>query len=193
MQVDRGFLKIAMTQQHLDGSKIGASFEHMSGKAVPQGMGMNVFVLEAGALGGLLAGAPENLGGDRVTRRMPPVSGKQPVGGLAPKPAPVGAQRFKQLRAEHDIPILATLAATDMNDHALAVDIADFQVRSLCAARARGIKCHEQNAVKGKLCRVNQTRDLLLAEYLRKVKHFLRIGCFRNAPVPLQYVDVEKA
>src|SRR6266478_5760558 len=46
----------------------------MSGKAVAQGMGMDVLVFKAGALRGLLTGAPENLGRDRMTRRMPPTA-----------------------------------------------------------------------------------------------------------------------
>ena len=92
MQIDRRLLKVTMTQQHLDGAQVGAGFEQMSGKAVAQGMGMDALVLKTGAFGGLLTGSPENLGGDRMTRRMPSVAGKQPVGGLAPQSAPVDAQ-----------------------------------------------------------------------------------------------------
>jgi hypothetical protein len=35
MQVNRGFLKVPMTQQHLDGSKVRPGFQQMGGKAVP--------------------------------------------------------------------------------------------------------------------------------------------------------------
>ena len=83
MQIDRRFLKVAMSQQHLNGSQVGTGFEQMSGKTVSQGMGMDVLVFKAGAFGGLLTGDPENLGGDRMTRRMPSIAGEQPVGGLA--------------------------------------------------------------------------------------------------------------
>jgi hypothetical protein len=34
MQIDRGFLQVAMPQQHLDGSQVGTGFEQMSGKVV---------------------------------------------------------------------------------------------------------------------------------------------------------------
>ena len=84
VQIDRGFLQVAMSQQHLDGAQVGTGFEQMRGKAVAQSVGMDVLVFKAGALRGLLTGAPENLGGDRRTRRMPSIAGKQPVGGLAP-------------------------------------------------------------------------------------------------------------
>ena len=70
---------------------------------------------------------------------MPSVARKQPVRWLVPEPAPIDAQRVEQLRAEHDIAVLTTFAAADMDDHPLAVDIADLQVRHFCATCARGI------------------------------------------------------
>ena len=167
MQIDRRLLQVAMSEQHLDGAQVGAGFEQMRGKAVAQSVRMDMLVLKTGAFGGLLTGSPEDLGGDRMTRCMPAVAGKQPVGRLAPESAPVDAQRIEQLRAEHDIAVLASLAAPNMNDHALAVDIADLQVRHFCAACAGGIERHQQDAMKGELCRVDQTCDFFLAEHLR--------------------------
>src|SRR5207248_9563380 len=106
--------QVAMPQQHLDGAQVGAGFEQMSGEAVAQSVRMDVFVLKAGAFGGPLTGNPENLGGDRMTCCVPSVTGKQPVGGLAPQSTPVDAQGIEQLRAEHDISVLASLAAPNM-------------------------------------------------------------------------------
>src|SRR5215467_16317623 len=97
MQIDRRFLQVAMPQQHLDSAQVGTSFEQMSGEAVAQSVGMDVFVLKAGTFGSLLTGNPENFGGDRMTRCVPSVAGKQPVGGLALQPAPVDAQGIEQL------------------------------------------------------------------------------------------------
>jgi hypothetical protein len=62
---------------------------------------MDVLVFKAGAFGGLLTGDPENLGGDRMTRRMPSIAGEQPVGGLALQPVPVDAKGIEQFRADH--------------------------------------------------------------------------------------------
>jgi hypothetical protein len=136
-----------MPEQHLDGAQVSAGFEPMSGKAVAQSMGMDVLVLKTGAFGGLLTGAPEDLGGDRMTRRMPSVAGKQPFGGLALQPAPVDAQGIQQLRAEHDVTVFASLASPDMNDHPLAFDVADLQACHFCATCARGIPRHQQDAM----------------------------------------------
>jgi hypothetical protein len=78
---------------------------------------MNMLMLKAGAKRGLLTRCPEDLGGDRTVRRMPPVAGKQPLARLMPKPAPVAAQRFEQSWTQHHIPVLATLATADVNHH----------------------------------------------------------------------------
>src|SRR5208282_699161 len=91
MQIDRRLLQVAMPEQHLDGTQVGAGFEQMRGKAVAQRVGMDVLVFKAGACGGLLTGVPENLGGDRMTRGMPSVAGEQPIGRLAFQSAPVDA------------------------------------------------------------------------------------------------------
>src|SRR5258705_1760949 len=91
MQVDRRLLKVTMTEQHLDGTQVGTGFEQMRSKAVAQSVGMDMLVLKTGAFGRLLTGVPENLGGDRMTRRMPSVAGEQPIGGLAFQPAPIDA------------------------------------------------------------------------------------------------------
>src|ERR1019366_3641083 len=80
-----------------------------------------------------------------------------------------------------------------MNHHPLAVDVAHLQVGCFCAACAGGIKRHEKDAVKGGIRGVDQTRNFLLAEHLRKVPHLLRVGRFRDAPATLQHMDVEEA
>src|SRR5437660_4854982 len=128
MQIDRRLLQVAMPEQHLSGAQVGTGFEQMRGKAVAQRVGMNVPVFKPSALCGVPTGSPQDLGGDRITCGMPSVAGKQPVRWLVPEPAPIDTQRIEQLRAEHDIAVLATFAAPDMDDHPLAVDIADLQV-----------------------------------------------------------------
>ena len=98
MQIDRSLFQVTMTQQHLDGSQISASLEQMRREAVTQGMGMDVLMCQAGALGGVLASIPQDLGCDGTTARVPSVSRKQPVLRFAPQAAPVVAQCFEQLR-----------------------------------------------------------------------------------------------
>src|SRR5215472_7266552 len=143
MQIDRRFLKVAMAEQHLDCSQVGSGFEQMRGKAVTQSMRVNLFVLKPGTFGSTLAGSPKNLGGDGRTAGMPAIARKEPFRRFAPQSPPILAECLEQLRAEHDITVLASLASPDMNDHALAVDVTNLQERNFGAARASGIECHQ--------------------------------------------------
>src|ERR1700751_2185057 len=111
MQVDRRLFQITMSQQHLDGAQVGTGLQQMRGEAMTQGMRMDVPVLKACAFGGLLAGSPEHLGGDRTTRRMPSVAGEQPVCRLASESAPIDAPPIQQSRAQHHVAVLASLAS----------------------------------------------------------------------------------
>ena len=56
VQVDSGLFKITVPEQDLDGAEIGSCFEQMRRKAVPQGMRMDMLVLQASANSGPLAG-----------------------------------------------------------------------------------------------------------------------------------------
>jgi hypothetical protein len=123
---------------------------------------------------------------------MPTVSGKQPLARLATESTPVRAQCIEQLGAEHDIAIFASLATLDVNDHPLAVDVADFQVRQLGIPRSRGVQRHEQSAMVGSERRIDESRDFFLAQDRRKVKGSLRIGSLSGAPGLVECLAVEK-
>src|ERR1022692_3187342 len=127
-----------------------------------------------------------------MTGCVPAVAGEKPLLRLAPESAPVNTQFIEQLRAKHDVAVLATLALPNMNHHPLAVDVADLQVGRFCAACTGGIKRHQKDAMKGGIRGVDQARDLLLAEYLGKMTNLLRVGRLGDAPAALQHVNVEE-
>ena len=56
VQINRGLFKITVPQQDLDGAEVSSGFEQMRRKAVPQGVRMNLLVLQTSANSGLLAG-----------------------------------------------------------------------------------------------------------------------------------------
>ena len=74
---------------------------------------------------------------DGLITVMPAVAWKQPYAGLSRQAVPVLAQFLEQFWAEHHIAIFASLAALDVNHHALAVDVTDFQVRQVRRAGLR--------------------------------------------------------
>src|SRR6202162_1510868 len=163
----------------------------MSSEAVPQRVGMHVF-LDARSLGSLLASVPDHLSVDRCITGMPAVAWKQPCAWLALYTAPVLTQYLEQFWAEHHIPVFASLAALDVNHHALAIDVADFQVCQFSASYSGGVKRHQQSAmIRSQSC-VDESRDFFPAEDRRKVKSFFGIGRLRDAPGFLECLDVEK-
>jgi hypothetical protein len=63
---------------------------------------------------------------DGLIATVPAIAGKQPDTRSFAQPLPVRAEFFEQDGAEHHVAVLATLAALDVENHALAIDIADL-------------------------------------------------------------------
>jgi hypothetical protein len=80
-----------------------------------------------------------------------------------------------------------------MNDHALAVDVADLQVRHFCATCSCRIEGHQQDAMKGEFSRVDQMRYFFWTEHLRQVQNFLRVRCFGDTPALFQDLHIKEA
>src|ERR1700734_3864751 len=73
----------------------------------------------------------------RLDRPLLVAARKQKSSGLR-KP-PIAAQDAEQLPGQHDVTLLAALAAFDPDDHALAVDVGRLQAGHLRHSQARGI------------------------------------------------------
>ena len=139
---------------------------------------------------GLLAGIPDDLAVDRRIGVV--VVGKQPDSWLSLQAAPVLAQSFEEFRAEHDIPVSAPLAALDVNDHALAVNVADFESGQLGTPHPGGIEGHQQNALVGRASGIDESRNFFWAENRGEAMALFRIGSFLNVPGLFERLDVEK-
>src|ERR1700684_31153 len=165
MQVDRSYFEVSMAEQDLNGAQVGAGFKKMCGEAMTQSVRVDAPILKARTFSSDLAGSPEDLGGDGITCRVPAVAGKEPLLRLAPETSPVDTKFLKQLRAEHDMAVLAALALSDMDYHPLAVDVTDLQVSRFCAACAGGIHRHQLDAMKRRIRGFNQSCDFFLTAY----------------------------
>jgi len=105
----------------------------------------------------------------------------------------MGTKFFKKLWTEHDIAIFATLATYNTNDHALAIDVADFQMCQLITSYSSGIERHQQSAMIGSPSCFDELRDFFLTENRWQTKHKFRIRCFGNTPGTLECLDVEES
>src|SRR5215471_5135866 len=110
----------------------------MGGKAVSQSVGMDAF-RDASSLGGSTTRMPNGFCVDRLITAMILCAWKEPDAGFLRQPLPVLAQFVEQLRTEHYVAIFAPLAASDVNHHALAVDVGDLQMRQFGTAHASGV------------------------------------------------------
>src|ERR1035438_76597 len=126
MQVDRGFFKVAMSEQHLDGTQVGAGLKQVSRETMSQSVGMDAPVLESCPSSRTSAHVPDRLVGDRMLDSTMAAAAREQIDS-GPLIAPVRAQRIEQPGAEHDVTVLAPLAALYMDDHALAINIADLE------------------------------------------------------------------
>ena len=122
-----------MTEQDLNGAKIGSGFEQVRGEGVPQRVRMNRFG-NAGELSGAAAGQEDGLGRDR------PSAGsirEQPVGGTFG--SPVFPEQFEQLRRQQRLPIPAPFALPYPQDTAPRVDVGDFKLRDFADAESAAV------------------------------------------------------
>ena len=58
VQVDGSDLEVAMAEQDLNGAQVGSGFEQVGRKAMSQGVGMDLPVMQAGPFRSDLAGRP---------------------------------------------------------------------------------------------------------------------------------------
>src|SRR3989454_5081628 len=99
-----------------------------------------------------------------------------------------------QLRQDtkHHVPIFAPLATLDVNYHALAVDVRNFQVGQLGASHSGSVERHQQRAMKGSASRIDESRHFFLAHDRWNVLGSFRIGGLGCAPALLESLGIEE-
>src|SRR5262249_60190013 len=117
----------------------------MSGEAMAQRVGMQAFA-DACPLGGFATSMPNRFGVDRLISAMIFLAGKEPDARFFLQPLPVLAQFVEQLGAEHHGALLASLAASYVNHHALAVYFCNFQLPYFGTLSYGGVRHHHCGA-----------------------------------------------
>ena len=90
-------------------------------------------------------------------------------------PAVVLTQRGEQRRTEGDLAIATALALLDPEHHALAIDVADFELARFAAAQASAVEGQQQRAVIEILRARDQPLDFVGTEHDRQAEPSLRI------------------
>ena len=112
--------------------------------------------------------------------------------GPRPHPAVVLAQRGEERGTERNLAIAAALALLDAEHHALAIDVADFELARFAAAQARAVERQQQRAVIEILRAGDQALDLVGTEDDRQAEPLLRIRQVLAHVAPLQHVAAEE-
>src|SRR5215469_15861475 len=124
---------------------------------------MDVFV-DACSLGSFTTRMPNRFCVDRLITAMILSAREEPDARLPSQALPVLSQFVQQPGAEHDIAISATFAAPDVKDHALTVDVCNFQVRQFGTSQPSGVERHQQDATEGSVRCIDQSRNFFLAQ-----------------------------
>jgi len=145
----------AMPEYDLNDSHVGAALEEVSGKGVPQRMRGHSLLrarARAGAAHRRLQCGRRDVGERQAT-------GKE-EGRAGTDQAVVGTQNQEQPRAERHVASASALAAADVDDVALAVDVSDAQRAGLAKAQAGGVHRGQRGAVDGIAHRCQHRFDL---------------------------------
>ena len=175
-----------MPEQHLDDADIDAALQQMGGEAVPERVHADLLG-QSCRLGRGPAGGMEHLHVDRLVA----APRKQPVRRSCK--APVGPQDTKKLRREHEGSVLGTLAMTNLDQHAIAINIRDPQADGFRGAQPRGISGRQGRAGLQRRDRLKETHDLVGAQDRRQLAGRARIGNPFGDLCPVQRNAVEEA
>ena len=107
-------------------------------------------------------------------RRIGTFAGKEPVPG--PLDLPPGAQNREQLRRQHHVAVLLSLALRDAQHHPFAVDGGHGQRNGLGDAQAGGVAGGQDGAMLRGLDRIEKLDHFLRAEHDRQRLRLLRRG-----------------
>src|SRR5260370_37278048 len=181
-----------MPQQHLDSTQIRARFQQMRGKAVAQGVRMHT-VRKAGPPRSSFASMVDHLGSDGLIAGMTTLAREQPYARFSSQPVPVLPEFVEQPGAEQYIAVFAAFTALDVDHHALAVDVTNFQACEFGTAESGGVERHQQSAMQRRASCMDESRHFFLAEDRWQVKGLLRVGRLGNAPGFLERFRVEES
>src|SRR5215210_7028587 len=155
--------QLDVPEQNLNDPDVGPALQKMRGETVPERVGRDRLIDPRPAPCSPAGG----LQGAGANRRAGLLAWKQPQSG--PRPPPVGAENAEQAWRQHRIPVSATFAVLDVDQHPRAVDRGDLQARNLADPQARRISRRQRDTVAQARNRFQKTDDLLGIEHRRKL------------------------
>ena len=149
MGVNGGDVWTLVAEVDLDLAEVFALFQQVGGVGMSQRVNVRVLfdaaLIEGQAEGALERGAAQGFGGGAgALAGMTP--GRKEQRGMTVR-FPLLAQQPERAHGQRDVTILIALAGTDVNEHALGINVAHFQTQAFAQAQAAGIDRDQSDAV----------------------------------------------
>src|SRR5262245_20067929 len=142
VEIEHGGFELGMAHVALDDAQVDSGFEEMSGVGMTQRVYSNSLFTDCGIQLGAAEGALDTAFGHGSLS----LSGSFAVSTESREQKlwmavgePIAAQQLKSGLGERDVAILGALAAVDMDHHAGAIDIGDFEMESFVESEAAGV------------------------------------------------------
>ena len=196
MEIDHGGFELGMAHVSLDDPQIDSGFEKMSGIGMSQGMnGDRLFSDSCSDLGPAESALDAAFGHGRgsvfCSMTVSTKGGKEKAGVTVGEP--IAAEQTESGLGERDIAILGALSTVDMDHHAGAVDIGDFEVETFVESQAARIDGGEIGVILEGFDLRKNASDFFNAENGGKASLILGSEDSEDVPVSLEDVFVEEA
>jgi hypothetical protein len=149
VRVDDGGCRAFVSEVDLDLAEVLALFEQMGGVGVAQCVDVGVFLDAAGfqseAKGALQGGAAHRFGGRGRALSTVTFGGKDQRG--MPMAFPLFAQELKGAHGQRHVTVLVALAAADVQEHALGIDVAHLQAQPFAQPQTAGVNGDQADAM----------------------------------------------
>lgn len=147
--VKGGDVGAVVTEVDLDLAEVLAAFEQMSGVGMAQGVDVSVLFDAAGfkrqTKGPLQRGALDGLGGGGGIVAAVALAREEQLGVVVS--SPLLAQQIEGACGKGHVAIAIALAAADVQEHALGIDVGHAQVEAFAQAQAAGVNGGEADAM----------------------------------------------
>jgi hypothetical protein len=162
VEIHRRVRQVSVAQQELNRPQVGARFQEMRRVGVSQRVRRHAFV-DPRLARGPVHRLPDHLRRDRGIGTPAVVRPRKEIG-LRSHPPVVLTECGEERGTEGDLAVAAALALLDAEHHALAIDVADFELARFVAAQAGPVERQQQRAVIEIPCPGDQPLDFVGTE-----------------------------
>jgi hypothetical protein len=196
VEIDHGGFELGMAHVSLDDPQVDSGFEEMGGIGMAQGVnGDTFFVDSCSNLGTAESPLDTTLGHGRrsvlcsitVSAKGWEEEARMTVG------HPIAAEQVEGGLGEGHVAIFRALSTVDMDHHAAAIDIGDFEVETFMESQAAGIDAGKIGVILEGFDLGKNASDFFNAENGRKASFGLGTEDSEDVPISLEDVFEEEA